>query len=516
MSTPRLKSYLAGEWVDGTGPGAPLHDPTTEAVLAESSTQGLDLAAALEYGRTRGAASLRAMTFAERGAMLKALSKAVHTRRDELLELATANGGNTRGDAKFDVDGGTGTMMYYAGVGKRLGDARFLLDGDLEQLTRAPRYVGRHLLAPIPGVAVHINAFNFPAWGLMEKAAVALLAGVPVLAKPGTSTALVAHRVVEIAAASGVLPDGALQLLAGSAGDLLSHIRSGDAVAFTGSSGVGDLVRGRAGTGVRVNIEADSLNAVVLGPDVDDSDSPTWDLFMRQAVTEITQKAGQKCTATRRIFVPEALMEEVGEELAERLGEIRTGHPTLRAVKVGPLATRRQLDDVRGGVDRLRSVCDTLLGDGGRGDLLGIDDDKGWFMSPVLLRAPSLDTPAVHADEVFGPVATLVPYSGEAADAVRGVAMGQGGLVASVYTDDRAFARDALFGLAPYSGRVCIGSARVAEYATGPGMVMPQLIHGGPGRAGGGEELGGERGLRFYLQRTAVQGSKPLLEKLLG
>ncbi len=510
-----LKSYLEGKWVAGSGSGAPLHDPTTEEVLAEASTEGLDLGAALEYGRTHGGPALRALSFQERGELLAAVSRAVHEHRDELLDLARANGGNTRGDAKFDVDGGTGTMMYYAKVARGLGEGRFLVEDGVEQLTRSPRYVGRHIRTPLPGVAVHINAFNFPAWGMMEKAAVAWLAGVPVLTKPATSTALVAHRIVEIIDAAGVLPAGALSLLCGGAGDLLDHLRIGDAVAFTGSSSVGRIVRQKALAGARVNVEADSLNAVVLGPDVDD-ESDTWDLFMREAAKEITQKAGQKCTATRRIFVPADRLQQVQEELAERLAEVRVGNPALREVRMGPLATKRQLADVRGGIAKLSETCAFTLGDGGRGDLVDVPDGRGYFVSPTLLTAPSWDTPTAHADEVFGPVSTLLPYSGDPSEATSGVALGQGGLVASLYTDDPGFATEVALGLAPWSGRVTVGSARVAEHAPGPGMVMPQLIHGGPGRAGGGEELGGTRGLDFYLQRTAIQGSKPLLEKILA
>ncbi len=512
-----LKSYVEGRWVAGTSAQASLVDPTTEAVLAEAGSDGVDVGAALEYGRRKGGPALRELTFAQRGSLLAAVSKAVHAHREELVALAIANGGNTRGDAKFDIDGGTGTMMYYAKLASTLGEGRILVEPSVDQLTRSPRYVGRHVNVPLQGVAVHINAFNFPGWGMLEKAAVAWLAGVPVVTKPATSTALVAARIVEIIAEAGVLPDGALSFVCGSARDLLDHLQIGDVVAFTGSSGVGDIVR-RAAAGVaRVNVEADSLNAVVLGPDVDD-DSDTYELFVREAAKEITQKAGQKCTATRRIFVPEAMMAQVKEDLAERVGEVRVGNPALREVRMGPLTNRRQLDDVRAGVERLAAQCEVVHGFGGdgRGELVDVGAGKGYFLSPVLLAAPDYKTGVVHADEVFGPVSTLLPYSGDPAEAIDGVGRGQGGLVASIYTDDKDFARDMVLGVAPHSGRITVGSARVAEYAPGPGMVMPQLIHGGPGRAGGGEELGGERGLSFYMQRTAVQGSKPLLEKILG
>ncbi|MFT7623361.1 MAG: 3,4-dehydroadipyl-CoA semialdehyde dehydrogenase [Myxococcota bacterium] len=509
-----LDSFLEGRWVSGSGRTSTLYDPTTEEAVAQTCTEGLDLGGALEFARQTGGSALKSLSFAQRGELLAAVSKAVHGYRDELCDLARINGGNTRGDAKFDIDGGTGTMMYYAKLAASLGDKPYLVEDGLEQLTRAPRYVGRHLRTPLPGVAVHINAFNFPAWGLMEKAAVALLAGVPVVAKPATSTALVAHRIMQIIAEADILPAGALSLLCGSAGDLLDQLQLGDAVAFTGSSGVGNLVRQSALGKARVNVEADSLNAVVLGPDVDD-DSETWELFLREAAKEMTQKTGQKCTATRRIFVPKDKIEQVAEELGEHLSLVRVGNPALREVRMGPLATEQQFRDVRAGVGRLSESCAVAYGDGGRGELTGIEGDKGWFMSPVVLVAPDYKTPAVHADEVFGPVSTLLPYSGDPSEALEGVRMGGGGLVASVYTDRPDFAREVVLGLATWSGRVTVGSARVAEHSPGPGVVMPQMIHGGPGRAGGGEELGGQRGLSFYLQRTAVQGSKALLEKIL-
>jgi len=361
---------------------------------------------------------------------------------------------------------------------------------------------------------VHINAFNFPAWGLLEKAAVAILAGVPVVTKPATSTALVAWKVMQIIDEAKVLPAGVLSMVTGPAGDLLDHVRTGDAVAFTGSSGVGEQIRASVGGRARVNVEADSLNAAILGPDVE-SDSETYALFLRECARELTQKAGQKCTATRRIFVPAAVIDQVSEDLSEEVGAVKVGNPELREVRMGPLASHRQLEDVQAGIAKLAQSCQFVRGDGQRGALVDVAEGKGCFMAPVLLRAPSHTTAAVHSDEVFGPVATLLPYSG-AAQAVEGVVLGRGGLVASVYTDDKDFAAEVLMGIAPWSGRVTFGSARVAEHSPGPGMVMPQLVHGGPGRAGGGEELGGLRGLSFYSQRTAVQGAKPLLEKLLA
>ncbi len=510
-----LKSFVCGKWVEGTGERSKLVNPTTEEVLAETSTGGVDFAAGLDFARTVGNPALRAMTFAERGTMIAAVASAMHAHREELVDLALANGGNTRGDAKFDIDGATGTLSYYASLGQTLGDARVMADGEMTQLGRSPRLVGQHVRLPLTGAAVQINAFNFPAWGFGEKAACAWLAGMPVVVKPATSTALVAARIAEILVEAAVVPDGAFTFLAGGAGDLLDHLTSQDAVAFTGSSDTGAMIRGHANVvrhSIRVNVEADSLNAAVLGVDVEHG-SDTYEMFLREVAKDITQKAGQKCTAIRRVFVPRALAASVRDDLADRVRETKVGDPSLSEVRMGPLATARQLADVRAGVERLARSLEFVMGDGGRGALVGVDHDRGFFMSPVLFAASGVDVADVHAFEVFGPVATIMPYEGSATDAIR---RGGGGLVSSVYTDDLEVAREFVFGAGPFHGRLTIGGEKIAEHSMGPGTVLPQMIHGGPGRAGGGEELGGERGLGLYQQRIAVQGYRPLLEKLLG
>ncbi|MBJ95819.1 MAG: aldehyde dehydrogenase [Rickettsiales bacterium] len=512
----QLKSYVGGAWVTGTGAPRALYNPCTEQVIAETSTDGIDFAAALAYAR-QGGAALRAMTFAERGRLLGDLANAWHGYRDELLQLSTDSGGNTRSDAKFDVDGATGTLAYYASLGKKLGDRTFLTDGDLIQLTRAPRYVGQHLLVPRLGAAVHINAFNFPAWGMGEKLAVALLAGMPVVVKPATSTAPLAARMVEIAVESGLLPAGALSFIAGPCGDLVDQLGFQDVLAFTGSADTGTLLRSKVNiieNSVPVNVEADSLNSAVLGPDVE-RESETWDLFVREVVKDMTQKAGQKCTAIRRIFVPAAAVDAVVEDLSTELAGMKAGNPNSKGVRVGPLATGGQLRDALAGIEQLKACAEVVLG-GDRGNLVDVEGDKGYFLSPTLLvaRDPG-NADAVHSLEVFGPVATVLPYGDDTAELCSWIGKGRGGLVSSVYSDKKSFVKEMLFGIAPYHGRLCIGNERVAEHSPGPGSVLPSLIHGGPGRAGGGEELGGLRGLSFYMQRTAVQGSKPLLEKLL-
>jgi 3,4-dehydroadipyl-CoA semialdehyde dehydrogenase len=511
-----LKSYLAGSFVTGTGRTSDLHDPTRGTVVAKTSTEGLDLGAALAYARDVGGPALRALTFAERGALLSAMASALHEHRDELLDLARLNGGNTRSDAKFDVDGATGTMAYYGKLGESLGDARFLVDGEPEQLAMNPRYIGQHIRVPRHGVAVHINAFNFPAWGFGEKAAVALLAGVPVFCKPATSTALVTARMFEILVAAGVVPSGAISLLCGSAGTLLDHLGPQDVVAFTGSSDTGALIRGHAGVlrlGVHVNVEADSLNSAVLGPDVEGG-SATFDMFVREVSRDMTQKAGQKCTATRRIYVPRDALGEVREALVEEIRRTQVGDPGLKGVGMGPLATAQQHRDVRAGIGRLAEHGRFVHGDGGPGELLGEGLHSGYFVGPTLLEVDGPDAGLVHDLEVFGPVQTLIPYDGTAEQAVRSVARGHGSLVGSVYTDDKGFAADMILGMAPHHGRLHLGGSKVADHSPGPGTVLPQMVHGGPGRAGGGEELGGARGLRFYMQRTAVQGLKPLVERI--
>ena len=514
-----LRSYLQGRWQAGTGSPATLVDPTTEEPIATTSTAGLDLAAALEHARTVGGPALRAMTFAERGAMIKRMSKVLYEVRDALIDVSIQNGGTTRSDAKFDIDGATGTLAYYASLGQKLGETRLLVEGTGEQLTRSPRFWGVHVKTPRRGVAVHVNAFNFPAWGLAEKAAVALLAGVPVVSKPATSTALLAFRVMERLVEAADLPDGALQLVCGEPGNLLDTLGPQDVLAFTGAGSTGAHLRALQAVvarSVRINIEADSLNSAVLGPDAEPG-SDTYMMLLRDTVREMTQKTGQKCTATRRVFVPRAHLERVQEDLREQLASIKVGDPALEEVRMGPLASAQQLAAVRAGIDLLeQSGARIVHGSRGKVEPLGVPAGKGYFVSPVLLRA---DDPhaarAVHEHEVFGPVATLMPYE-DVADAARLVALGKGGLVTSVYTDDRAALEALVLELAPWSGRILCGSSKIADQATAPGLVLPSCVHGGPGRAGGGEELGGERGLDFYMQRTALQGDRALLARALG
>ncbi|MEZ4238870.1 MAG: 3,4-dehydroadipyl-CoA semialdehyde dehydrogenase [Myxococcota bacterium] len=505
-----LRSYLSSEWVAGTGDGATLSDPTSGAATATVSSSGLDLGAALRHAREVGGPALRAATFAERAAWLDAMSKAIHANRDDLIEVSRTSGGTTRGDAKFDIDGASGTLAYYAALGKKLGDARILLDGEPEPVLRSKRFAGQHVGVPRHGVAVHINAFNFPAWGMAEKAAVALLAGVPVLAKPGTATCALSVRIAELWVDLGVLPKGAFSLLAGSAGDLLDHVGPQDCVAFTGSSDTARAIRSHAAVvrhNVRLNIEADSLNASVLGPDVEPG-TDTFEMFVNDVARDLLQKAGQKCTAVRRVFVPEARADEVVAALAERLGRAVVGDPGEKGTDVGPVSSPAQQKSVRAGLEALSNVAEVAW----RAEAPA----GGCFVPPSLFRVrPGADASYVHEHEVFGPVATVLPWPGDAAGAVAAVARGGGGLVASVYSDDPDWSGEVVLGLAPWHGRIHWGSRKVHDQSPGPGTVLPNLVHGGPGKAGGGEELGGPRALWFYLQRTAIQGDRALLERVL-
>ena len=387
---------------------------------------------------------------------------------------------------------------------------------------RGSKIRAHDVLLPRRGLAIHINAFNFPAWGMVGKLAVALLAGMPVLSKPATSTSALAARVGEILVESALLPDGAFQLLLGPAGDLLDHVGPQDVIAFTGSADTGARIRGHAQVvkaGARVNVEADSLNAVVIGPDVE-TGTELYDLLVRDLVTELTQKAGQKCTATRRVLVPESLLESLRESLTDRLTEIaaKTGDPAADGVRMGPLSTRSQLDDGRAGIATLEANAKRVHGDPNRTDFVGAES-KGYFLEPILLEATpeaaADPASAFHNTEVFGPVATLLPYDGAVQTAATIIAAGQGSLVSTVYSDDRTFTADAVAELSPYLGRLVLASEKVAGASISPGCVFPIAVHGGPGRAGGGAELGGLTGLELYMQRTSIQGGGGQLARLL-
>jgi len=512
-----LTSYLSGSWSAGSGAKVTLVNPSTEEPLAEVHGGGHDLAGAFGYARTTGGRELGQMTFAQRGALLAALAKAIHGAREELIALAIANGGNTRGDAKFDIDGGALALSHYAELSARLGQAPLVADGEPIQVGRTARMGGQHVWARRRGVALHINAFNFPGWGLCEKLACALLAGMPVIAKPATATALVAHRLVELFAP--LLPPGALQLLVGPAGWLLDHVGAGDVVAFTGGSDTARMLRTHPAVvahAVRLNIEADSLNAAVLAPDVALT-SEAGALFLADIVRDVVQKAGQKCTAIRRVLVPADRLGDVADAVRERLVRTAVGDPASEAVAMGPLATAQQRDDVRAGIARLVAATDAIHGGAGEIDPIGVPAGKGYFVGPVVraTQAPMTCAP-LNEHEIFGPVTTLGAYSGQPAFAAEFVARGEGCLVSAAYSDDREWVGKFVAAAAPWAGRLYLGSSKMAAQSPGPGTALPALLHGGPGRAGGGEELGGERGLHLYMQRCALEGDASILKSLIS
>ena len=514
-----LGSYVQDGWFEASEGFATIHDPSTEEPIGRVSSSGVDFAGVLDHARTVGGPALRALTFTERGAVLKGLSRALREHRDELLALSASSTGTTAGDGSFDVDGASGVFAYYAVQARKLGDRRRIVNGAGSQLAKTEAFWAQHTWVSKQGAAVCINAFNFPTWGLAEKAACAWLAGVPVIAKPATSTALLTERMVQILLDTGLLPQGALQLICGSTGDLLDHLGAQDVLAFTGSADTALKLRGRSNLleqSTAVNVEADSLNAAVLAPGVD-PESATFKLFVKDVAREMTQKTGQKCTAVRRIFVPTDAVDTVQAALIGRLERIVTGNPADESVRMGPLANAAQLADAVSGVEELSSEAEIVYGTGQRADGVGSPAGKGYFFPPTLLRAgDAASADVLHRREVFAPVATLMPYSGEANDAAALVAKGGGMLVTSVYGDDDEWLDSFLGGAGAHCGRIYIGSQGSAEASFGSGAALPQALHGGPGRAGGGQELGGLVGVTRYMQRVALQGERSLVEGLAG
>lgn len=519
---PTLQSYLSGAWTEGTGDPIDLKNPATGAVVAQTRRAGA-LAAALQYARDVGGPAVRALTFLERGQRLKAMAKLLHESRETLIELAVANGGNTRGDAKFDIDGGTGVLASYAFLSKQLGEKPWITRGEPTEVMRGSKVRTQDVWVPRSGAAILINAFNFPAWGMVGKLAVAFLAGMPTVCKPATSTAVVAERIAHLLIDAQLLPPGALSLVAGPVSDLLDHVAPQDVIAFTGSADTGRTIRTHPAVlanNVRVNIEADSLNAAVIGPDVEPG-SELFDLVVRDCTTEITQKAGQKCTATRRILVPTAQLEAFRAALLERLSAVaeKTGDPANPDVRMGPLATERQLADARAGVATLAQGAERIHGDPDRTTFVGVASGQGCFLEPIVLQASeraALDPHApFHRHEVFGPVCTLLPYDGSVATAESIVRAADGSLVSTLYSDDREFSAQAVAALAPHLGRLVLANEKGAGASISPGCVFPVCNHGGPGRAGGGAELGGLEGLALYMQRTSIQAGASQLAKML-
>ncbi|MCP8938488.1 phenylacetic acid degradation bifunctional protein PaaZ [Alsobacter sp. SYSU M60028] len=514
----RLESYVCGQWVRGAREGAPLLDAATGAPVAFIDSSGLDFKAMLAHGRDKGGPALRAMTFHERAAMLKALGQALMERKEEFYALSLATGA-TRSDSWIDIEGGIGTLLSYASKGRReLPNTRVLVDGDVEGLSRDGTFSAQHILTPLHGVAIHINAFNFPCWGMLEKIAPTLLAGVPAVVKPASQTAYLTELMVRRIVETGLLPEGALQLVCGSAGDMLDYVTGQDAVTFTGSAATGRKLRTHKAVvenSVRFTMEADSLNAAILGEDAAPG-TEEFDLFVREVTREMTAKAGQKCTAIRRVLVPRAACEAAIAAIGERLRKTTLGNPADEGVRMGPLASLAQREEVRERIRELSAEARIVAGDPDTVTVVSGDAEKGAFLNPVLLYCDSpRSANAVHDCEAFGPVSTVMPYDG-ADEAVELARRGRGSLVASLFTNDPDVARDIVLGIAPFHGRVLIGNRTSAKSSTGHGSPLPGLVHGGPGRAGGGEELGGMRGVKHYMQRTAVQGAPALLSAVTG
>jgi oxepin-CoA hydrolase/3-oxo-5,6-dehydrosuberyl-CoA semialdehyde dehydrogenase len=514
----KLESYVEGAWRAGSGEGVALRDATTGEVIAHATADGFAAAAILDYARGVGGPALRALTFHERAAMLRTLGKRLLEQKEEFYELSFRTGA-TKADSWVDIEGGIGTMLSFAAKGAReLPNSRVFLDGEVEGLSKTGSFVGQHICVPLEGAAVHINAFNFPVWGMLEKLAPAVLAGVPVIVKPATATAYLTELVVRRIVAAAVLPPGALQMIAGGVGDLFEHLTCQDVVSFTGSASTAARLRTHPAVirhSVRFVAETDSLNSSILGPDAGPG-SPEFDLYIKEVVREMTSKAGQKCTAIRKALVPAAVADAAVAALGEALARIVVGDPRTEGVRMGPLASRDQRREVLGRIGELRREAELVSGDLEGFRPSGADRERGAFVPPVLLRCLEPDgASAIHTVEAFGPVATVMPYR-TLDEAIALARRGEGSLAGSVFTADDTVAAQLVLGLAPFHGRVLVVNRHCAKESTGHGSPLAPLVHGGPGRAGGGEELGGLRGVLHYMQRTAVQGSPDTIAAIGG
>ncbi len=513
-----LGSYSRGEWVEGKGPGTVLHHAVTGEPVAAASSEGLDFAAMLEWGRRMGGPALRRMTFHERARMIKALAIHLMDRKEKFYDVSAATGA-TRTDSWIDIEGGIGTLFAYASRGRReFPNETFYLDGEVEPLSKGGSFVGRHICVPLEGVAVHINAFNFPCWGMLEKLAPTWLAGMPAIVKPATATSYLTEAMVREIIASEILPAGALQLIVGSVGDLLDHLGPQDAVTFTGSAATGRKLKAHPriiAESVRFNLEADSLNFSMLGPEAAPG-TEEFDLFVKEVAREMTVKAGQKCTAIRRTLAPRAMVSDVIKALGDRLSRTTLGDPAREGVRWGPLASRGQVEDVRKSLEVLKRAAQPVFGDPDRFEVAGADPARGAFFPAVLLHCPDpLDRSEPHDIEAFGPVNTVMPYD-SVEEAVELARRGRGSLCGSLFTADDEVARQVVLGTAAWHGRLVLINRHSAGESTGHGSPLPHLVHGGPGRAGGGEELGGVRGVLHYMQRTALQGHPTTLTRVTG
>jgi oxepin-CoA hydrolase/3-oxo-5,6-dehydrosuberyl-CoA semialdehyde dehydrogenase len=507
----KLMNYALGKWVAGEGEGQVLYNAVNGSAYATASSKGLDFALMTNYARTVGGPALRKLTFHERGRMLKALAMHLTAKKEDFYKISWATGA-TRVDSWIDIEGGIGNLFAYASLRRQFPDMPYCIDGDPVMLSKGGSFIGHHLCVPKEGVAIHINAFNFPVWGMLEKIAVNFLAGVPAIVKPATVTSFLTEAVVKEIVASGILPEGSLQLICGSANGILDYVTNQDVVTFTGSASTGKMLKSHSRIleeSVPFNMEADSLNSCILGPDAIPG-TPEFDIFIKEVQREMTVKAGQKCTAVRRIMVPENLIEDVQVALSKRLSTTSIGDPNVEGVRMGPLASASQVQEVKEKIQLLAQTQEIVFGNS---EMTPVGDgtDKGAFFSPVLFinKDPFKNTDC-HNIEAFGPVSTIMPYK-NISEAIELAKMGKGSLVCSIVTADNATARDFVVGAASMHGRILVLNNDCAKESTGHGSPMPMLVHGGPGRAGGGEEMGGKRGVFHYLQRTAIQGSPTTL-----
>jgi len=518
MSTLVLKNYTCDQWREGETNPVTIPSAVTGKAVAQTSSNGLDFKAMADHARNVGGPALRAMTFHDRAYMIKDLAKAIMARKEELYSL-NLNSGATRKDGWIDIEGGAGTLFSTSSKGRReLPDAKIVIDGATEQISREGTFMGQHVFTPLRGFALHINAFNFPVWGMLEKLGPSLLAGVPTIVKPATATSYLAEACFRIMIETGLLPDGAVQLIVGSTGDLFDHLTGQDVVSFTGSATTAKKLRTHPvvmANSTRFIAEQDSLNASVLGADAK-PDTPEFDLFVKEVVREMTVKAGQKCTAIRRAFVPENLIDDVQTAICARLKKITIGDPANDEVRMGALVSLSQRDDVREKVGELANEAEIVFGNTQTPALIGDNLDGGAFISPILLRCDNpWDAQKVHAVEAFGPVATLMPYR-NIEDGINLCNRGEGSLVMSLFTHDNQIAEEFVLGCGAFHGRIALLNRDCAAESTGHGSPLPVLVHGGPGRAGGGEEMGGVRGVKHYMQRTALQGSPNILAAATG
>ena len=513
----KLENYAVGKWIQGEGDGQALFNAISGEEIATASSKGLDFGAMLDYARKKGGPALSKMTFHERGRMLKALALYLMERKEKYYTLSYATGA-TKVDSWIDIEGGIGNLFAYSSLRRQFPNETFCLEGDAAPLAKNGNFMGHHICVPKPGVAIHINAFNFPVWGMLEKIAVNFLAGVPAVVKPAALTSFLTELVVKDIIASKILPEGALQLICGSANGILDFVNSQDVVTFTGSASTGLLLKSHPrilAESVPFNMEADSLNAMVLGEDVKPG-TPDFDLFIKEVTKEITIKAGQKCTAVRRIIVPESLIEDVQLNLSKRLASTVIGDPTKEGVRMGSLAGKSQVKEVIEKINLLKKSQEIVYGDIDKFDVVGADKSKGAFLPPVLFlnKNPFKNTDC-HSVEAFGPVSTIMPYK-TTDEAIELARMGKGSLVTSIITSDSTIAKNYVLGAAAFHGRILILNEKCAKESTGHGSPLPLLTHGGPGRAGGGEEMGGKRGVFHYLQRTAIQGHPTMITAIGG